>query len=86
MIRAALIIVASLAFITSAQTADKPKEGPADLERKLHGEWKGGACEGDWTIAPDGDNWRRVVPSPRPVEIPDLRVLKLLLDQGVVVV
>jgi carbamate kinase len=39
-----------------------------------------------WTIAPDGEQWRRVVPSPRPVEIPDLRVLKLLLDQGVIVV
>ncbi len=39
-----------------------------------------------WTIAPDGDKWRRVVASPRPVEIPDMRVLKLLLDQGVIVV
>ena len=39
-----------------------------------------------WTIAPDGEKWRRVVPSPKPVEIPDLRVLKLLLDQGVIVV
>ncbi|HBF93427.1 MAG TPA: carbamate kinase, partial [Marinobacter adhaerens] len=39
-----------------------------------------------WSIAPDGDKWRRVVPSPKPLEIPDMRVLKLLLDQGVVVV
>jgi len=39
-----------------------------------------------WTIAQDGDHWRRVVPSPRPVEIPDLRVLRLLLDQGVTVI
>lgn len=39
-----------------------------------------------WAIAPDGDKWRRVVPSPKPVEIPDLQVLKLLLDQGVIVV
>lgn len=39
-----------------------------------------------WSIAPDGDKWRRVVPSPRPVEIPDLRVLQLLLDQGVIVI
>ncbi|MFX0546357.1 carbamate kinase [Roseovarius sp. S1116L3] len=40
----------------------------------------------DWTIAQDGDHWRRVVPSPKPVEIPDLRVLRLLLDQGVIVI
>lgn len=39
-----------------------------------------------WAIAADGDKWRRVVPSPRPVEIPDLKVLRLLLDQGVIVI
>ncbi len=39
-----------------------------------------------WTIAQDGKKWRRVVPSPRPVEIPDMRVLKLLLDQDVIVI
>ncbi|MFL1407131.1 carbamate kinase [Marinobacter sp. M1N3S26] len=39
-----------------------------------------------WHIAPDGDKWRRVVPSPRPLKIPDMRVLQLLLDQGVVVI
>lgn len=39
-----------------------------------------------WAIAQDGDHWRRVVPSPRPIEIPDLRVLRLLLDQGVTVI
>ncbi len=39
-----------------------------------------------WSIAPDGDKWRRVVPSPQPVEIPDVRVLKLLLDQDVIIV
>ncbi|MCI2395989.1 carbamate kinase [Aliiroseovarius sediminis] len=40
----------------------------------------------DWTIARDGDKWRRVVPSPRPQAIPDIRVLRLLLDQGVIVI
>ncbi|SEK47935.1 carbamate kinase [Roseovarius nanhaiticus] len=39
-----------------------------------------------WSIAQDGDHWRRVVPSPQPVEIPDLRVVRLLLDQGVIVI
>ncbi len=39
-----------------------------------------------WAIAADGDKWRRVVPSPKPVEIPDIRVLKLLLDQNVIVI
>jgi carbamate kinase len=39
-----------------------------------------------WAIAADGEKWRRVVASPKPVDIPDLRVLKLLLDQGVIVI
>ncbi|MGP9652869.1 carbamate kinase [Halomonas sp. AOP35-4E-18] len=39
-----------------------------------------------WHIARDGDKWRRVVPSPTPLEIPDMRVLQLLLEQGVVVI
>ncbi|MDX1559248.1 MAG: carbamate kinase [Marinobacter sp.] len=44
------------------------------------------AAGAGWSIAPDGDKWRRVVPSPKPLEIPDMRVLTLLLDQGVIVV
>ena len=39
-----------------------------------------------WQIAQDGDRWRRVVPSPKPLEIPDMRVIRLLLDQQVVVI
>lgn len=44
------------------------------------------AAERGWSVAPDGASWRRVVPSPKPVEIPDLRVIQLLLAQGVVVI
>ena len=39
-----------------------------------------------WVVAPDGEKWRRVVASPKPLEIPDLAVLQLLLGQGVVVI
>ena len=59
MIRTAVFLVASLVFITSAQTADKPKEGPAALERKLHGEWIGGPCMGELTLGADGTFERR---------------------------
>jgi len=44
------------------------------------------AAAAGWHIAADGDKWRRVVASPAHKEIPDMRVLKLLLDQGVVVI
>lgn len=39
-----------------------------------------------WSIAPDGDKFRRVVPSPLPRHIPDLAVIRLLVDQNVIVI
>jgi carbamate kinase len=39
-----------------------------------------------WQIAQDGDHWRRVVPSPLPVKIPDTKVIRALLDLGSVVI
>ncbi len=56
--------------------------GPVDAEAEAR---KLAAVRG-WAIAPDGDKWRRVVASPKPLEIPDLAVLRLLLGQGVVVI
>lgn len=56
--------------------------GPVYAEAEAH---QIAAARG-WVIAPDGDKWRRVVASPKPLEIPDLGVLQLLLAQGVVVI
>jgi carbamate kinase len=39
-----------------------------------------------WTVAPDGDRWRRVVPSPEPRRILELATIDLLVDAGVIVV
>ncbi|TPL43244.1 carbamate kinase [Mesorhizobium sp. B2-4-6] len=44
------------------------------------------AAKRNWTIAPDGDKWRRVVASPRPVEILEASVISLLVDRNVVVI
>jgi hypothetical protein len=53
-----LLLAVSLAFITSAQTArtaDKPKEPPVALEKKLHGAWECERdCVGDLTFRADG--------------------------------
>src|SRR5688572_25898464 len=53
-----LLLLASLAFITSAQTArtaDKPREPLVALEKKLHGMWESGRdCVGDLTLRADG--------------------------------
>jgi carbamate kinase len=40
----------------------------------------------NWTMAPDGEHYRRVVPSPRPIRIFELHVIELLIKQNVVVI
>ena len=49
-------------------------------------EAEGMAQRHGWSIARDGEHWRRVVPSPAPVEIPDLKVIRLLLRHGTIVI
>ena len=44
------------------------------------------AEERGWAIAPDGPHWRRVVPSPLPKRIFQLRPIEWLLSEGTVVV
>ena len=44
------------------------------------------AAEKGWTFKPDGDSFRRVVPSPRPRRIFELRPIRSLLEQGAVVI
>ncbi len=39
-----------------------------------------------WTVAPDGDRWRRVVPSPEPRKIVELGAIRTLIDAGLIVV
>ena len=39
-----------------------------------------------WAMARDGEHWRRVVPSPEPVEIVELATVRLLVDQDVTVI
>jgi carbamate kinase len=44
------------------------------------------ASDRNWTIAPDGKYWRRVVPSPEPRRIVELGAIRTLVDAGVLVV
>ena len=44
------------------------------------------AAQRGWTVKPDGDRWRRVVPSPLPRRIFQIRPVKWLLDKGAVVI
>ena len=44
------------------------------------------AASKGWTVAPDGDLWRRVVPSPEPLRVFEVRPIEWLLERGVVVI
>jgi carbamate kinase len=44
------------------------------------------AQERGWSVKQDGEYWRRVVPSPQPVRLVEIRVVRLLLGSGAVVV
>lgn len=39
-----------------------------------------------WSLAPDGDGYRRVVPSPRPLRVLEIDAVRLLLEAGTVVI
>lgn len=44
------------------------------------------AKEKSWTFKQDGDKWRRVVPSPVPKRIFEIRPIRWLLDKGTIVI
>ena len=44
------------------------------------------AAENGWSIAADGDRFRRVVASPRPTRIFEIRPIKWLLEKGCIVI
>jgi carbamate kinase len=44
------------------------------------------SAEKGWTFKPDGDSFRRVVPSPAPKRIFEIHAIRTLLEQGAVVI
>lgn len=44
------------------------------------------AKQWNWSMAPDGAQYRRVVASPRPLRILELSIIELLVSQGVIVI
>lgn len=44
------------------------------------------AAVSGWAIAPDGDKFRRVVPSPKPLRIFEIRSIRTLVDRGTIVI
>ena len=44
------------------------------------------AADRQWTVGPDGQGWRRLVPSPEPRAIVEIAAIRLLVGAGVIVI
>jgi carbamate kinase len=44
------------------------------------------AAERGWSVKPDDGHWRRVVPSPEPKRVIEIKTIRLLVESGVLVV
>ncbi|POM22309.1 Carbamate kinase 1 [Actinomadura rubteroloni] len=73
---------------TLVSAVDPAFEDPAKFVGQVytHEEAVRLAREFGWTVKPDGDHWRRVVPSPRPQRVIETRLIHQLVRGGTVVV
>jgi carbamate kinase len=80
--------IATLLTQTVVDPADEAFSNPTKFVGQVYGELEARQRTADrgWTMRPDGDKWRRVVPSPAPQRIVETWVIKLLVDSGVLVV
>ena len=80
--------LATLLTMVEVDPNDPAFDDPTKFVGPVYGEAeaKRMAAEKGWVVKPDGTNWRRVVPSPRPTRIFELRPMRWVLDQGAVVI
>lgn len=80
--------VAGLLTRTLVDPADPAMRKPTKFVGAVLGEEESRhlASERGWTMARDGEYWRRVVPSPEPREVLEADIIDTLLGQGAIVV
>jgi carbamate kinase len=80
--------LATILSMVEVDPNDPAFEDPTKFVGPIYDEAAAKALAADrgWTVKPDGPNWRRVVPSPRPLRIFELRPMRWLLEHGVVII
>ncbi|MBM3530381.1 MAG: carbamate kinase [Alphaproteobacteria bacterium] len=80
--------VASLLTRVRVDRGDPAFKDPSKFVGPLYGKSEADAlaARNAWTFRKDGERWRRVVPSPHPLEIREVRVIAMLMERGVTVV
>lgn len=79
---------ATILTMIEVDPADPAFEAPTKFIGPVYeeAEAKRLAEQKNWSISPDGDKWRRVVPSPLPKRIFEIRPIKWLLEQNCIVI
>ncbi|MFF0739185.1 carbamate kinase [Streptomyces sp. NPDC004111] len=80
--------VCSLINQTLVSVADPAFENPTKFVGQVYDRETAERLAGErgWTVRQDGRHWRRVVPSPQPQRVVETRLIRRLLDQGVIAV
>jgi len=79
--------LASIINQTLVDADDPAFANPTKFVGEVYGEDEARALADryGWQVKPDGDHWRRVVPSPRPREIIETKLIDHLLDESIIV-
>ena len=80
--------LATILTMTEVDANDPAMSDPTKFVGPVYteDEAKSLAAAKGWTVKPDGDAWRRVVPSPLPTRIFEIRPITWMLDKGAVVI
>jgi carbamate kinase len=80
--------LATILTMIEVDAADPAFENPTKPIGPLYDEKEANRLAGEkgWTFKPDGDAFRRVVPSPLPKRIFEIEAIKALLEKGCVVI
>ena len=80
--------LATILTMVQVDPADPAFEDPTKFVGPIYpkGDADRLAADKGWVFKQDGDSWRRVVPSPQPQHIFEIRPIRWLLDHGVVLI
>jgi len=80
--------IATILTMTEVDPHDPAMSDPSKFVGPMYDEAQAHrvAAARGWTVKPDGDGWRRVVPSPAPRRIFEIQPIRWLLERGVVVI
>jgi|SRR6478735_12400116 len=80
--------LATMLTMVQVDPADPAFEDPTKFVGPIYTQVEADAlaAKKGWVFKPDGDSWRRVVPSPKPQHIFEIQPIRWLLEHGVVLI